>query len=98
MISITSTGDVITISGLLPDSDLRFEINQDTLDLTEFAISVSKSDILIDITPADIEAYKSAYPSLSPLHEQFVNYLYRIIQAFNDSFNSVFEQSVEVPF
>ena len=98
MITISSAGDVITLSGLLPESDLRFDVNQDTLDLTEFAITISKSDILIDITPTNFEAYKLAHPSLSPLHEQFVNYLYQITQAFNDSFNSVFEQNVDVPF
>jgi predicted nucleotide-binding protein (sugar kinase/HSP70/actin superfamily) len=98
MITISSLGDVVTINGLLSESDFIFDVSKDTLDLTNFAIAVSKSDALIEVTPANLETYKALYSSISMLQEQLINYIYQIIQAFNDSYNSVFEQSDDVPF
>jgi hypothetical protein len=66
-----------------------FNINN-TVDLNDFIKYVSESETKIESTPKSFEDFSGSYPNISKEMMKLIEYIYKIISAYNDSYTEVY--------
>ncbi len=75
--------------------DKKFVFNlSSTVNMTDLVHYISDRDQKIECHPVSLEEFKAEYEEETPETLKLVEYLFKIINAFNDSFAEVFEEEV----
>jgi hypothetical protein len=71
-----------------------YDLNN-TVDITEFVQYISESDNLIVCTPQCFDDFKEKFNEADHEVMKLAEYIYKIINSFNESFNLVFSENIE---
>lgn len=65
----------------------------DAINLTSLVVNISESKTRIKVDPDDLEAFKRTYTCDTKEMLKVAEYIYKIIEGFNDAFSEVYPES-----
>jgi len=87
---VTVNASVISLEDDPLQNSLSFDVDQDDIDLTELAKSLGDSEKIIEVTPSSHIECIQAYKVENELEKKLLQYIYQLIDAFNESFREVY--------
>jgi len=80
--------------------EFKFSVENGSTDLTEFAKALSEYQSTVTSNPINYQSFLTANPDIDRLAAKLSDYIYKIIEAFNNSYNEVYniENADDVPF
>ncbi len=78
------------------DTDFSESFSVDgEVDLTNFIKNISEMKKKIDIEPISFDLFENDNKEIEPLSLKLIEYIYKILEAFNDSFDEVYTPVAE---
>ncbi len=66
----------------------------DDINLTALVIDISESESIVEIKPDDFEAFRSANDCESKEILKVAEYIYKIVEAFNEAYSEVYPDHI----
>lgn len=92
---ITITDAEIELVDSNPPNEKRFLFNlSSTVNMTELIHYISDRENKIECQPVSWEEFKTTNEDKSPESLKLVEYIFKVINAFNESYSEVFEEKI----
>jgi len=93
--SIATIDGGIELIAASPQIEKKFIFNlSSTVNITDFVQYIGDRDQKIECHPASIEEFIAEHEEETPATLKLVEYIFKVINAFNESYDEVFEEEV----